>query len=353
MAPHEFLCSAKILIVDDDEDTLSLDRTVLRTAGYSNILTALDSRQVLAHFVEEDPDIIILDVLMPHLNGFQLLEILQRSIPEGLSLPVLMMTALPTPEMRHMALVRGAVDLIAKPFPAEDFVLRVRNLLNIRLAFRDVQQQNQVLFAELLNRAEEVADYQLELNEAQLEVIARLAHAGEQRDDQTGKHTQRVAVTSGLIAHGLGFCAGKVEVLQRAAPLHDVGKIGVPDSILLKPGRLTPEEICSMQGHCGMGSDLLSGGRSEILQLAEDIALSHHEKWDGRGYPLGLKGESIPIEGRILAVADVFDALTHERPYKKAWPVKEAVAEIQIQSGKQFDPQVVEAFMMLRHEELV
>jgi putative two-component system response regulator len=353
MVPYDFLWSAKILIVDDDENTLSLCKTLLRTAGYTNITTALDSRQALAHFVEEDPDIVILDVLMPHLNGFQLLELLQRSAPEGLSLPILMMTALPSPAMHHMALAGGAVDLIVKPFPIEDFVLRVRNLLKIRLAFRDVQQQNQVLFEELLHRADELADYQLELNEAQLEVIARLAHAGEQRDDQTGKHTQRVAVTSGLIGQLLGFSAGKVEVLQRAAPLHDVGKIGVPDSILLKPGRLSNEEIDLMQRHCGMGSDLLSGGRSEILQLAEGIALSHHEKWDGRGYPLGLQGESIPIESRILAVADVFDALTHERPYKNAWSIAEAKDEICRQAGQQFDPQVVEAFLQLSHQDLI
>jgi putative two-component system response regulator len=353
MVSHESLCSAKILIVDDDETTLSLCVTLLQMAGYTNIITALDSRQVLARFVEDDPDIVIIDIMMPHVNGFQLLELLHRSQPEGLSLPVLLTTALPTADMHHKALLKGAVDLIGKPFHAEDFVLRVRNLLRIRLAFRDVQEQNRVLFEELVKRADELADYQLELDETQLEVIARLAHAGEQHDDETGKHTQRVAIVSGLIAQQLGFSAGKREVLQRAAPLHDVGKIGVPDAILLKPGRLTDEEILLMQQHCQIGSGLLSGGRSEIVQLAECIAMTHHERWDGQGYPLGLVGEAIPIEGRILAVADVFDALTHERRYKQAWSITEATEEISRQAGQHFDPQIVASFLKLSHIDLI
>jgi putative two-component system response regulator len=353
MVAHESLYSARILIVDDDADTLAICATLLQMAGYTNIITALDSRQVLARFVEDDPDIVIIDIMMPYVNGFQLLELLHKSQPEGLSLPVLLTTALPTAEMRHAALLKGAVDLIGKPFHAEDFVLRVRNLLRIRLAFRDVQEQNRVLFEELVKRSDELVDYQLELDETQLEVIARLAHAGEQHDDETGKHTHRVAITSGLIAQQLGFSAGRMEVLQRAAPLHDVGKIGVPDSILRKPGRLTEEEIRFMQQHCQIGSDLLSGGRSEIVQLAECIAMSHHERWDGRGYPLGLVGETIPIEGRILAVADVFDALTHERSYKKAWSIAEANEEIGRQAGQQFDPQVVASFLQLPHSNLI
>ena len=295
--------------------------------------------------------------MMPRLDGLQLLQLLQSSVPGGLAIPVLVVTAFPTPPVRHAALVEGAVDVLAKPFSPEEFVLRLRNLLNIRLALydtlRDVGEQHHVLFTELVDRAEELSNYQLELKEAQLEVIARLARAGEQRDDQTGQHTQRVAVTSGLIAQSLGFALDRVEIIQRAAPLHDVGKIGVPDSILLKPGRLTEEEFHHMQGHCALGSKLLSGGRSEVVQMAERIALSHHEKWSGRGYPMGLGADDIPIEGRILAVADVFDALTHERPYKKAWSIEDAVAEVMRQSGRQFDPQVVEAFLTLPHETLV
>lgn len=353
MVSNELLLSAKILIVDDDHDILHLCETVLRTAGYFNIKATPDPRGVLAHFVEYDPDILILDIMMPHLDGLQLLQILQRSAHEGLSLPILVITGLPTPERRHTALARGAVDVIEKPFHVEDFTLRIRNLLNIRLAFRDVAEQNQALFEELLGRTEELSTYQLELKEAQLEVIARLARAGEQHDDETGKHTLRVAATAGLIAQGLGLSADQMEIIQRAAPLHDVGKIGVSDSILLKPGRLTDAEFRCMQQHSKIGSELLSGGRSEIVKLAERIALSHHEKWNGQGYPQGLAGENIPIEGRIVAVADVFDALTHERPYKKAWSISQAKEEIRGQAGQQFDPQVVNSFLQLPHQELI
>ena len=349
----ELLQAAKILIVDDDESILRVCETMLRTAGYTNVQTMLDPRGVLARFVEDEPDILILDIMMPHIDGLQLLDLLQRTMREELTLPILVTTALPTPERRHAALVKGAIDLIEKPFEMDDFVLRVRNLLKIRLAFRDMQEQNQALFRELIERTDELAMYQLELKEAQLEVIARLARAGEQHDDETGKHTLRVAATSGLIAQGLGLTDDQVEIIQRAAPLHDVGKIGVPDSILLKPAKLTVDEFHFMQQHCQLGSELLSGGRSEVVQLAERVALSHHEKWNGCGYPLGLGEEEIPLEGRILAVADVFDALTHERPYKKAWSIMDATKEICRQSGHQFDPKVVDSFLQLPHADLV
>ncbi len=350
---NDFLLSAKILIVDDDEATLQLYEEILGMAGYTNITTALDPRGVLAMFVEDEPDILILDVMMPHLDGLQLLQLLQNSARNGLTLPILMATALPTAERRRIALDNGAVDMIGKPFEIDDFVLRVRNLLKIRLAVRDIQEQNNALFRELLDRTDQLEIYQSELKEAQLEVIARLARAGEQHDDETGKHTMRVATTTGLIAQDLGLDDARVEIIQRAAPLHDVGKIGVPDSILLKPGTLTELEFRSMQQHCQFGSELLSGGRSEIVQLAERIALTHHEKWNGSGYPHGWVGAEIPLEGRILAVADVFDALTHERPYKKAWSIADAVTEIRRQSGHQFDPGVVNVFLDLPHEDLI
>jgi putative two-component system response regulator len=357
MLSDEFLQSANILIVDDDAYLLEMCRTALHTAGYKNVKTTPDPRGVLASFVECQPDLLILDVMMPHLDGLQLLQLLQSSVRGGLAVPVLVITAFPTPLVRHIALTKGAVDVLAKPFSCQELVLRIRNLLKIRLALcdvvRDMEEQNQVLSQELVDRTEELSTYQLKLKEAQLEVIARLARAGEQRDDDTGQHTQRVAVTSGLIAQTLGFEVSQIEIIQRAAPLHDVGKIGMPDSILLKPGKLTQDEFQRMQQHCLMGSQLLSGGRSDIVQVAERIALSHHEKWSGGGYPLGLGRADIPVEGRILAVADVFDALTHERPYKPAWPIADAVAEITNQSGQQFDPQVVEAFLTLPHEALV
>ncbi|MBV9468523.1 MAG: PAS domain-containing protein, partial [Abitibacteriaceae bacterium] len=192
-----------------------------------------------------------------------------------------------------------------------------------------------------------------ELAESQIEILSRLARAGEFRDDMTGQHTQRVAHTSALLAQALGHTAEEVEMIRQAAPLHDVGKIGIPDHILLKPAKLTEEEYAAMQRHAAMGAALLANGRSEVVQMAQRIAGSHHERWDGRGYPEGLPGEQIPWEGRVLAVADVFDALTHARPYKPAWSLPEAVAEIERGSGQHFDPQVVAAFRRLPHEALV
>ena len=192
-----------------------------------------------------------------------------------------------------------------------------------------------------------------ELRESQIEILTRLARAAEFRDDDTGQHTQRVARTSALLAQALGLSHEQVELIQQAAPLHDVGKISISDLILLKPDKLTDEEFTIMKSHAAAGAALLSDGHSDVVRVAELIAGSHHERWDGRGYPQQLAGEAIPLEARILTVADVFDALTHARPYKKAWPVADAVAEIQRQSGHQFDPDIVQAFLTLSHHELL
>jgi len=339
--------------VDDDVAILALYESILKAAGYQHVRTTPDPHGVIALFVEFDPDLLILDVMMPQLDGLQLLGILQQAAHNALALPILVATAYPTPENRYASLCSGAVDFLEKPFDRREFVLRIRNLLQLRLAARDAQDQTSALFQELLERTDELSQYQLELKEAQLEVIARLARAGEQHDDETGQHTQRVAVTTGLIAMGLGLDDEEIESIHQAAPLHDVGKIGGPDSILRKPGKLTTQEHAIMRRHCLGGAGLLAGGRSEIVQKAEVIALSHHERWNGEGYPKGLEKEDIPLEGRIVAVADVFDALTHVRPYKDAWTIGDALQEIQNQSGEHFDPQVVDSFMELPHDELI
>jgi putative two-component system response regulator len=191
---------------------------------------------------------------------------------------------------------------------------------------------------------QKVRERTAELEATQIEILERLALAAEYRDDNTGEHTKRVGETAARIAEALGWPTRDVELIRRAAPLHDVGKIAISDLILLKPGKLTSEEFEQMKAHTRLGAQMLSGGRFPLLQLAEQIALNHHERWDGSGY-LGLRGEAIPIPGRIVSVADVFDALTSERPYKRAWSQEDALAEIKRQSGQQFDPQVVEAFL--------
>jgi len=225
-----------------------------------------------------------------------------------------------------------------------EVLLRIRNLLSAWFLHILPQQQNVML-------EEKVRERTRELEASQLEVLERLAQAAEFRDDDTGKHTQRVGEMAARVASAMGLPKEQIEYIRQAAPLHDVGKIGISDTILLKPGKLTDEEFETIKEHAAIGARLLTNGHSKLVQLAEIIAHSHHERWDGRGYPQKLKEEEIPIEGRIVAIADVFDALTNERPYKKAWPVGEAQSEIEKQSGKQFDPRVAAALLEILAED--
>ena len=347
---EEAIHQAKILIVDDETKHSNLALDVLRVNGYTNIETLTDPRGVVALLLEWQPDLIVLDLNMPYLDGYQVLDLVVSTKAEDEYLPVLVNSAEDSPQARERVLSSGAVDFLRKPFLAPEFCLRISNLLKLRLQFLQLEQHNQRLEDEVRQRASEAQGYAAVVHEMHLETIERLARAAEHHDNETAQHTQRVALASCLVAQALGLTEQEVNLMRRAAPLHDVGKIGIPDSILLKPAALTEAERRIMQRHCVIGGDLLSGGHSELLQMSERIALTHHEKWDGSGYPLGLTGEQIHIYGRILSVADVFDALTHDRPYKKAWTYEAAVAEIQKQSGLAFDPAVVEAFLALPPE---
>jgi putative two-component system response regulator len=336
---------AGILIVDDQEVNVHLLKLILRRAGYARLTTTTDSRQVLSIFTSFQPDLVLLDLTMPHVTGFEVMEQLRQLIPGGDYLPILVLTADVTGEVKRRALSAGAKDFLTKPFDSIEVLLRIDNLLKTRLLHLQLREQNQLL-------DEKVKERTLSLEEAQIEILERLAAAAEFRDDATGKHTQRVGQMSAMIAHALGLPAAEVDLIHNAAPLHDVGKIGIPDSILLKQGKLTAEEFEVMKRHTIIGARMLANGHSDLTQMAERIALTHHERWDGSGYPGKLRGEEIPLVGRIVSVADVFDALTHERPYKAAWPVEEAVAEIERQGGRQFDPRVAEVFLSLpmQHE---
>lgn len=329
--------TARILIVDDQPSNVMLLEGILQEEDFTFYRSITDSREALPAFTEYLPDLILLDLQMPYMDGFEVMKQLRASISPDDFLPILVLTADITPEAKRRALTEGALDFLTKPFDATEVVLRIKNLLQTRSLHLRLQEQNEVL-------DEKVRERTAELEATQIEILERLALAAEYRDDDTGKHTQRVGESAARIAEALGWAASDVELIRRAAPLHDVGKIAISDLILLKPAKLTPEEFESMKSHTKLGAQILSGGRFALLQLAEQIALTHHERWDGSGY-LGLCEEAIPIAGRIVAVADVFDALTSDRPYKKAWPIHEAIEEIKRQSGRQFDPRVVEAFL--------
>ena len=328
--------NARILMVDDEEANIDILRRTLSRAGFWRVESTQDSREAASLYVRHRPDLILLDLHMPHMDGLQVLDTL-REIAEATYLPILILSGDLTPEARRDALSRGAKDFVNKPFQPDELLLRIKTLLETRFLYLEIQSQNQVLEAKVRERTRELV-------EAQIEIIERLAIAAEFRDDNTGQHTQRVGQMSALLARQLGLPDTQVSLIARAAPLHDVGKIGVPDTILLKIGKLSPAEFALVKQHTVIGARILSGGKFPLLRLAEDIAYSHHERWDGEGYA-GLRKTDIPLAGRIVAVADVFDALTQQRPYKPAWPVGEAIAEIDRQRERQFDPGVVEAFL--------
>ncbi len=328
--------NARILIVDDEPVNVDLLRRLLERAGFSRIESTNDSRQALDLYVKFRPDLILLDLHMPHRDGLEVMDELNQ-IAEASYLPILMLTGDDTPEAKREALSRGAKDFLNKPFHSDEVLLRIGTLLETRFLYLQIQSQNQILEAKVRDRTRE-------LEAAQIEIIERLARAAEFRDDNTGQHTERVGQMSALLARQIGLSDTQVSLIRRAAPLHDVGKIGIPDSILMKLGKLTAEEFELVKTHTTIGARILSGSRFTILRLAEEIAYNHHERWDGSGY-VGTRGSDIPLAGRIVAVADVFDALTQKRPYKAAWPVTEAIAEIDRQRGRQFDPALVDAFL--------
>jgi putative two-component system response regulator len=330
--------SARILVVDDDLPNLNLLVRMLQRAGFGALHGIYDAREVLPAVVDFQPDVVLLDLHMPGVSGIDLLLEIRALQGQRGYLPVLVLTGDSSREMRDAALAAGARDFLTKPYDAGEVLLRVRNLIETRLLNVELRRQN----AQLSERCESRTE---ELEAAKLEILERLARAADFRDEVSYGHTTRVGELAARIAARLGYTAVEVDQIRIAARLHDIGKIGLSDSILLKPGPLAPAEFLAQEKHTLIGANILSGSRFPILRLAEEIALTHHESWDGSGYPRGLRGENIPIGGRIVAVADVFDALTHARPYKTAWRLDDAVDEIKHQSGTKFDPAVVKAFL--------
>ncbi|MGV8953147.1 MAG: HD domain-containing phosphohydrolase [Cypionkella sp.] len=333
-----------ILIAEDDPANLMVLRSIIGKLDGCTVETVTDGIDAHLRALEVRFDLIVADQVMPGMTGTGLVSIL-RQLPCYENVPMIVVTADGDRATRHEAIIAGATDFLNKPLDPVELKARVRNLLALRRAQIDVEQR-----AEWLTK--EVATATAHLAFREEEVIWRLARAIECRDGGTGDHISRVATISRLIAEGLDCDSIFARTLYLAAPLHDVGKIGVPDMVLSKPGKLTPEEIAIMRTHVPIGVRILEGGTSELIRVASRIAATHHEKWDGTGYPNGLNGEQIPLEGRIAAVADVFDALCSERPYKKAFTAEAAYEEIARGAGGHFDPACVAAFQ-LKWDEIV
>jgi putative two-component system response regulator len=287
--------------------------------------------------VDYDPDLILMDIVMPVMDGHAVLGRLRELELLQPYRPVLVLTSDHSRQAQREAWERGANDFLTKPLSPSEVRLRVRNLLETRMLHKALSAQNELL-------EERVRERTVELEEARIQVLYRLARAAEYRDDDTGRHTRRVGNSAGRIALALGISQSESSRIRMAAPLHDVGKIGIPDAILLSKGALSDEEFQVMKTHCEIGADLLASPDIPLLQLAAEIARTHHERWDGKGYPHGLQTGAIPLSGRIVAVADTFDALTHSRPYKTAWSREAALDELRRLSGEAFDPDVVAAF---------
>jgi putative two-component system response regulator len=331
------VAQSRILIVDDEEDNVKVLRRILEAEGYANVVSTNRPEDVEQLTQQLDPDLILLDIVMPRMDGQEVLRTLQRLDAGAMYRPVLVLTSDHSRQAQREAWAGGAKDFLNKPLSPSEVRQRVRNLLETRMLYRMLSEHNADLEDRVLERTSE-------LEEARIQILHRLALAAEYRDDDTGQHTRRVGRSAGRIAKAMQLDAAEVKRIRMAAPLHDVGKIGIPDSILLNAGKLSEGDFTVMKTHCTIGADLLASEDVPLLELAAEVALTHHECWDGSGYPHGLAGDAVPLSGRIVAVADTFDALTHSRPYKPAWPVEKAFEEIDRLSGRSFDPAVVDAF---------
>lgn len=348
--------SNTILIVDDDAGIRALLKEVVESLGHRTEL-ACDGFEAIAK-LKLGIDLVLLDLTMPGMDGYEIARRIRHD-PAAEHIPIIIVTALTSREDRLRALEAGANDFIAKPADLVEVRARITSLLNLKHAHDSLKLHKKELEAAVAKQTEtlrqavaDMANAQRGAYHAYLETLHRLALAAEYKDETTGAHIQRVGSYSGLLAQRMHLPPGEVELVRLASPLHDVGKIGIPETILLKPGALTPEERKAMEQHPLIGERLLHGSSAEVLRAAEIVALSHHERWDGNGYPHRLQGQHIPLYGRICTIADVFDALTTERSYKKAFSNDKSFELLAAGSGVQFDPSLVELFLDHREEVL-
>lgn len=325
-----------VLMVDDNMTNLVLVRRLVSRVDDCETHAFTDPVEALEALERLDVDLVLVDYVMPEIDGVEFTRRMRRMTRHA-TVPLVMVTTTDERAVRIEALEAGATDFLTKPLDPLEFRVRVRNLLALRRAQRQLAARAAILDREVSMKTEELVD-------REREIIWRLSRATERRDTDTGDHIARMSRICAIIAEGLGLPPEDCRLIEIAAQMHDVGKVGIPDEILFKPGRLTPEERKVMETHADLGWTILEGSQSRLLQMAAEIAVSHHEKWNGSGYPKGLVGEAIPIAGRITALADVFDALMSVRPYKPAWPIEKARAFIEEGSGEHFDPACVRIF---------
>ncbi|MFN9537645.1 MAG: HD domain-containing phosphohydrolase [Planctomycetota bacterium] len=358
-AAIERIKQSKIMIIDDEQLVIKVVRRFLQSEGYENFVTLTHSSGAVERIEQEQPDVVLLDVMMPEVSGLDILRERQR-VPSLQLTPFIILSGSQDLEVKQEALEHGATDFLGKPVEKIELSLRIKNSLLLKQQYKDLETHAHELEQEVMERTRQ-------LERSREQILQCLARAAEYRDNETGRHVVRVGKYARVVAERLGlpkeFC-GQIEL---AAQLHDLGKIGIPDAILLNPGKLTEEEFAVMKRHCEIGREILdpfaademealrqnksdparlpSNIRSPLLVLAAKIAQTHHEKWDGTGYPLGLKGEQIPIEGRITSVSDVYDALCSVRPYKEGFSVEQALRIMLAERGTRFDPKVLDAFV--------
>lgn len=342
MIPNQDVLDARVLIIDDTQANVTMLEKMLDNAGYTSVLGITDSREVMGLYESFQPDIILLDINMPHVNGYQVMEKINEVKKEAY-LPILVLTAQRDKETCYRALHEGAKDFLIKPFDQTEALIRIQNMLETKFLHKQIAYQNTLLEQKVEARAQE-------LHKSRLDIIRRLSLAAEYKDSQTGLHIIRMSKMCELIGKELGLPDKEADLLLNASPMHDIGKLGIPDNILQKPGKLDPGEFEIMKTHTLIGAKLLDNPASQVMYMAREIALSHHERWDGAGYPHNLKGTDIPLTGRIAALADCFDALTSVRSYKDQWNVNDAVTYIRSNKSSHFDPALVDVFDKIKDD---
>ncbi|MDA7492785.1 response regulator [bacterium] len=355
---------ACVMIIDDESINIEIVKAYLEEEGFENLVATTEASKAMDMLRKHKPDIVLLDIKMPEISGLELLRMMRRD-REMMMIPAIVLTAANDPQVKLQALRLGASDFLAKPVDPSELTLRLENVLAVKAYQDHLADYSEKLEQQVRIRTEELVH-------SRQEAIHCLARAGEFRDDDTGRHVTRVGRYAAMIAAELGFPQAAIDLIEQAAQLHDVGKIGIPDAILHKPGKLDPQEFEIIQEHCNIGRriinplsheesirlkthtsvglQIMGSTNSPVLRLAAVIAATHHEKWDGSGYPKGLAGNAIPIEGRIVAVADVFDALSSARPYKEAFPIDRCLKILIDSRGKHFDPRVLDAFLRRKEE---